>query len=130
MKLKLSTKIKGGLLFVFLLSIVIGAYGFYAINRITNYIAQMEELTVANNQAVDMVQAHHVWLYRITESFMFDLPFPGGLDPTTCIWGRWRYSDEIYAIDDPALMELILAVDHPHARLHLDGAEALRLREA
>jgi methyl-accepting chemotaxis protein len=77
-----------------------------------------------------MVQAHHVWLYRITESFLFDIPFPGGLDPRVCIWGRWRYSDAIYEIDDPVLRQLIYAVDHPHARLHLDGAEALRLREA
>jgi len=129
MKMKLRTKITGGLFAVFLLSVIVGAYGFYSINRITNYITQMEELTVANNQAVDMVQAHHVWLYRITESFLFDTPFPGGLDPTTCIWGRWRYSDIIYEIDDPVLMDLIFAVDHPHARLHLDGAEALRLRE-
>jgi len=132
MKMKMRTKIIGGLLCVFLLSVVVGAYGFYSIDRITNYIAQMEVLTVANNHAVDMVQAHHVWLYRITESFLFDIPFPGGLDPTTCIWGRWRYSTEgyIYAIDDAELMRLIRAVDHPHARLHLDGAEALRLREA
>ncbi|MCL2203585.1 MAG: methyl-accepting chemotaxis protein [Defluviitaleaceae bacterium] len=132
MKLKIRTKIIGGLLLVFLLSVVVGVYGFYSINRMNNYIAQMEELTGANNQAVDMVQAHHVWLYRITESFLFNTPFPGGLDPTTCIWGRWRYSPDgyIYAIDDPELMRLIRAVDHPHARLHLDGAEALRLREA
>jgi len=129
MKMKIRTKITGGLLAVFLLSVIVGGYGLYSINRITNYIAIMEELTEANNHAVNMVQAHHVWLYRITEAFLFDTPFPGGLDPTTCIWGRWRYSDEIFAIDDPLLMQLIYAVDHPHARLHLDGAEALRLRE-
>jgi len=119
-------------LFVFLLSVIIGGYALFSSNRISNYIAQMEELTVANNHAVAMVQAHHVWLYRITESFLFGIPFPGGLDPTTCIWGRWRYSPDgyIYQFDDAELMRLIRAVDHPHARLHLDGAEALRLREA
>jgi len=130
MKLKMRTKITGGLFAVFLLSIAIGLYGFTAISRITDYISRMEELTVANNHATNMVQAHHVWLYRITESFLFNTPFPGGLDPTTCIWGNWRYSDAIFEIDDPILMQLIHEVDHPHARLHLDGAEALRLREA
>ncbi|MCL2217161.1 MAG: methyl-accepting chemotaxis protein [Defluviitaleaceae bacterium] len=130
MKLKLRTKIRGGLLFVFLLSVVIGLYVFIAMAQLTSHITRLDELTDANSHAVNMVQAHHVWLYRITESFLFDQPFPGGLDPTTCIWGSWRYSDRIYEIYDPILMNLILAVDHPHARLHLDGAEALRLREA
>jgi len=128
--MKMSTKIRGGLLVVFLISVVIGAYGFFAINRITNYIAEMEALTVANNQSVAMVQAHHVWLYRITEAFLFDMEFTMGLNPRTCIWGNWRYSPNqyIYAFDDAELIRLIYAVDHPHARLHLDGAEALRLR--
>lgn len=58
-----------------------------------------------------MVQAHHVWLYRITESFMFGTEFTDRLDPTTCIWGRWRYSDAIHDIDDPVIMELIRGVD-------------------
>ena len=128
MKLKMRTKIRGGLLLVFLISVVVGIYAGTAVARITNYIAQMEALTHASNQATDMVMAHHIWISRITESFMFGTDFPGGLDPTICIWGQWRYSDEIYALDDPIIRELIFSIDHPHARLHLDGAEALRLR--
>ncbi|MCL1882985.1 MAG: methyl-accepting chemotaxis protein [Defluviitaleaceae bacterium] len=127
-KLKMRTKIRGGLLLVFLVSMIVGVYGAIAVGRITDYIAQMEELTHANNQATNMVMAHHIWVSRITEAFMFGTDFPGGLDPTTCIWGQWRYSDQIYAIDDPIIMEIIYAIDYPHARLHLDGAEALRLR--
>jgi methyl-accepting chemotaxis protein len=129
MKLKFRKKIRGGLLLVFFISIVIGAYGFFAINRITDYIAQMEELTHANIQANNMVMAHHIWVSRITESFMFGTDFVGGLNPTTCIWGQWRYGESILFYDDPIINSLIHSIDHPHARLHLDGAEALRLRE-
>ena len=129
MRLKMRTKIRGGLLLVFLISMLVGVYAAFAVARITDYIAQMERLTNASNQASAMVIAHHTWISRITESFMFDTDFPGGLDPTTCIWGQWRYSDEVYVIDDPIAMELIRSIDYPHARLHLDGAEALRLRE-
>ena len=128
MKLKIRTKIRGGLLLVFIISMSIGVYAVIAVARITDYIAQMEKLTHASNQASDMVMAHHIWISRITESFMFGTDFPGGLDPTLCIWGQWRYSDQIYTIDDPIITELIQSIDHPHARLHLDGAEALRLR--
>ncbi|MCL1877952.1 MAG: CZB domain-containing protein, partial [Defluviitaleaceae bacterium] len=127
--MKLRTKIRGGLLLVFIISMSIGVYGALAVARITNYIAQMEELTHASNQASEMVMAHHIWISRITESFMFDSDFVGGLDPTTCIWGQWRYGGQMHATDDPIIMELIHSIDHPHARLHLDGAEALRLRE-
>ena len=122
------TKIRGGLLLVFIVSMSLGVYATFAVARITDYIAQMEQLTHASNQASDMVMAHHIWISRITESFMFDTDFPGGLDPTLCIWGEWRYGDNIFALDDPTIRELIYSIDHPHARLHLDGAEALRLR--
>jgi len=127
-KLRMRTKIIGGLLLVFLISVVVGFYAAVAVARITGYIAEMEELTHANNHANNMVMAHHIWISRITESFMFNTDFPGGLDPTTCIWGQWRYSDQIYVIDDPVIMDIILSIDHPHAQLHLQGAEALRLR--
>jgi len=127
-KMKMRTKIRGGLLLVFLISMLVGVYGAIAVGRITNYIARMETLTHATNQANNMVIAHHIWVSRITEAFMFGTDFPGGLDPTTCIWGAWRYTDQIYDIDDPLIMEIIRSIDHPHARLHLDGAEALRLR--
>ncbi|MCL2399682.1 MAG: methyl-accepting chemotaxis protein [Defluviitaleaceae bacterium] len=130
MKLKLSTKIRAGLLLVFLISVIIGVFGVLAINRITTGIAQMEELTHTNSQVNNMVTAHYIWISRITEAFMFDGDFDGGFDPTLCVWGNWRYGGEIYAYDDPIIRELIYSIDHPHARLHLDGAEALRLREA
>lgn len=129
MKLKMRTKIRGGLLLVFLISVIVGVYAGSAIARITEYITQMEELILASNQANEMVMAHHIWISRITESFMFDTDFPGGLDPARCVWGVWRYSEQMNVIDDPIIMELIHSIDHPHARMHLDGAEALRLRE-
>jgi len=127
-KLKMRTKIRGGLILVFLVSLIVAFYAAIAVARITNYIEQMEILTRATNQANDMVMAHHIWISRITESFIFDTDFPGGLNPATCVWGQWRYSDQIYIIDDPTIMELIRSIDHPHAELHIQGAEALRLR--
>ena len=110
MNLKMRTKIRGGLLLVFLISMIVGIYAGFAVARITDYIGRMEVLTHATNQANDMVMAHHIWISRITESFMFDTEFPGGLDPTICIWGQWRYSDQIYVIDDPIITELIHAM--------------------
>ena len=130
MRLKLRTKIRGGLLLVFVISMSIGIYAATAVARITNYIARMEDLTHATTQASDMVMAHHIWISRITEAFMFGTDFGGGLDPTLCIWGVWRYGGEIYAMDDPVIRDLIYYIDYPHARMHVEGGEALRLRAA
>jgi len=127
-KLKMRTKIVLGLLSVFIVSLGVVFYAAVSVARITGYIGEMERLTLAANQANDMVMAHHIWISNITESFMFGTEFPGGLDPTICIWGEWRYSDRAFEIDDPIILELILSIDHPHAQLHLQGGEALRLR--
>jgi len=128
MKLTIGKKIRGGLLIAFLMTLIIGGLAFYSVYRITNYIDKLERVNNANNQAIEMLQAHHIWLYNITKAFLFETEFEGNLDPTSCIWGEWRYSDKIYDIDDNLLRQLILQVDRPHARLHLDGARALEFR--
>ena len=60
MKLKILTKIRGGLLLVFLISMTIGVYAIFAVARINDYIAQMKTLTHASTHASDIVMAHHV----------------------------------------------------------------------
>jgi len=130
MRLKMRTKIVLGLVLIFMMPIVLGIYGFSAITSITNYQQRQDRLVDASNQADDMLAAHHMWLYRITAAFLFDTDVTLGFDPTVCIWGRWRYSGEVYDAGDPQIWQLIYAVDYPHRRLHLDGQEALRLRDA
>jgi len=127
-KLKVRTRVQLGLFCVFVTAMIVVIYAIFSLLRVTSYISRIETLTNVNNQVNYMVQAHYRWISRITESFMFDTSFEAG-HPATCIWGNWRYSDQIYDIDDSEIMRLIHAVDHPHARLHLEGAEALRLRD-
>ena len=52
-KMKMRTKITVGLLAVFLISLVVAFYSASAVARITGYIAEMEELTHANNRQAD-----------------------------------------------------------------------------
>ncbi|MCL2226334.1 MAG: methyl-accepting chemotaxis protein [Oscillospiraceae bacterium] len=129
MRMKLKTKIIGGLLCVFVLATILGAFGFVTIMQFDNMQQDVLLLTELNDTAIGLVMAHHVWVYRLAYAFLYDLPFPGGLDPHTCIYGNWLASDMPGMIDDAQLKALIDAVFVPHYDLHVQGGVALRYRE-
>jgi len=126
--MKLRTRIVGGLLCIFMLTVVIGAGSFHIINRITNIKIDAFQLTELSDTANALVEAHHVWRYNLAWAFLYDRPFVGGLDPHTCIYGRWLEGPMPHMIDDPRVFALIDAVFQPHYDLHVQGGVALRLR--
>ncbi|MCL2220734.1 MAG: methyl-accepting chemotaxis protein [Oscillospiraceae bacterium] len=129
MSMKIRTKIIGGLLCVFLLAVVLGAFSLYTIAQIDNMQQDVLLLTELNDTAINLVTAHHVWVYRLAYAFLFDGEFPGGLNPHTCIYGNWLAGDKPHMIDDAELMRLIDEVFDPHYDLHVQGGVALGLRE-
>jgi len=129
MQMKIRTKIIGGFLCVFLLAVVLGVFGFVTISQIDNMQQDVLLLTELNDTAISLVTAHHVWVYRLAYAFLYGTEFPGGLNPHTCIYGNWLAGDMPHMIDDAILMQLIDDVFQPHYDLHIQGAEALRLRE-
>ncbi|MCL2248451.1 MAG: methyl-accepting chemotaxis protein [Oscillospiraceae bacterium] len=129
MNLKIRTKIIGGLLCVFLLAVALGAFGLYTISQIDNMQQDVLLLTELNDTAINLVTAHHVWVYRLAYAFLFDTEFPGGLDPHTCIYGNWLAGEMPHMIDDAQLMQLIDDVFWPHYDLHVQGGIALTMRE-
>ena len=128
MRIKLRTKIIGGLLCVFLLAVILGVFSFFTINRMNELYHNMHLLTELNDTSDDLTAAHHIWRYNLAWAFLFDREFTGGLDPHTCIYGRWLEGPDPHAIDDPQILALIDAIFQPHYDLHVQGAEALRLR--
>ena len=129
MKLKLRTRIVGGLSCVFVLTLIIGAGSFHTITRVTNIKIDAFQLTELSDTVNDLVEAHHVWRYNLAWAFLYDRPFVGGLDPHTCIYGRWLEGPMPHMIDDPQIFALIDAIYQPHYDLHVQGGVALRLRE-
>ena len=127
--MKIKTKIIGGLLCVFLLAVVLGAFGLYTITQFDSMQQEALLLTELNDTAINLVTAHHVWVYRLAYAFLFNEPFPGGLDPHTCIYGNWLAGDKPHMIDDAQLMRLIDDVFIPHYDLHVQGGVALAYRE-
>ena len=129
MNMKLRTKIFGGFLSIFLLAVILGGFGLYTVTQVNNMQQEMQLLTELNDAVDDLVIAHHVWRYNLAYAFLFDGTFTGGLNPHTCSYGQWLDSDLPHAIDDAELRRLIADVFQPHYDLHVQGAEALRLRE-
>ncbi|MCL2355667.1 MAG: methyl-accepting chemotaxis protein [Defluviitaleaceae bacterium] len=129
MRIKLRTKIIGGLLCIFLLSVVIATFSIFSIVRINRLQGEMKTLTDLNDTVNAFVEAHHVWRYAITRAVLFDEPFTLGLDPDGCGYGRWAQGVESRLIDDPQIPRLIQAIDAPHRTLHVEGGRAIALRD-
>jgi len=129
MKLKLRTRIVGGLSCVFMLTVILGAGSFHTITRVTNIKIDAFQLTEISDTVKDLVEEHHLWRYNLAWAFLYDRPFVGGLDPRMCIYGRWLEGPMPHMIDDPQVFALIDAINQPHQNLHVQGGVALRLRE-
>ena len=127
--MKLRNKITGGLLCVFLLAIFLGGYSLFAVNRLNNMKYDLSFLMNLSYDAQNIVIAHHVWRYNILYSFKYDEDFTGGLDPGTCIFGLWYHASHPRLVDDERVEVILALIYPPHSAMHLQGAEALRLRE-
>ena len=129
MRLKLRSKIVGGLLCVFAIAIALGAYSFFSVFRINQKAAELQRITYLNDTMVAVVDGHQLWRYNLAHAILFDLEFHGQLNPDLCIWGVWINSDMPTEIDDAELQRLIGITHHNHWYMHVLGAEALQLRE-
>ncbi|MCL2191060.1 MAG: diguanylate cyclase [Treponema sp.] len=110
-------------------TVIIGAGSFHTITRVANIKVDAFQLTELSDTANSLVEAHHVWRYNLAWAFLYDRPFGGGLNPHTCIYGRWLEGPMPQMIDDPQVFALIDAIFQPHYDLHVQGGIALGLRE-
>ena len=129
MRMKLRTKVIGGFLCVFLLAVILGVFSLHTIRQIDSKQQEVHKLTELADVSNNLVAAHHIWLRNLLFSFLYDTPFPGGLNPHTCIYGNWLAGDMPHMVDDEELRRLIDAVYQPHYDLHVQGGVALQLRE-
>ena len=126
--MKLRNKITGGLLCVFLLAIFLGGYSLFAVQRLNNMKDELSFLMELSYDAQSHVVAHHYWRYNILYAFKYDEDFVGGLDPDRCVFGLWYHASHPRLLSDARVEELLELIYQPHSAMHLEGAEALRLR--
>ncbi|MCL2617306.1 MAG: methyl-accepting chemotaxis protein [Defluviitaleaceae bacterium] len=127
--MKLRYKVTGGLLCVFLLAVLLGAYSLFAIMRQDRMKGELNMLTELSKEARGHVVAHHSWRYNILYAFTYDREFTGGLDPDTCVFGNWYHGSYARRVNDARVLEILEAIDQPHRDLYVQGGIALQLRE-
>jgi len=126
--MKLKNKITGGMLCIFMLAIFLGGYSLFAALRLNSMKAELDKITEVGYEVRGHVVAHHAWRYNIFFAFTYDTEFGGGLDPDTCVYGRWYHGSYARQIQDARVSELLRAIDQPHRDLHVQGGIALQLR--
>ena len=128
MKLKLRTRIVGGLLLIFMLAVALGLFSIYTITTVNDIQQDIYLMTELSDTANALVEAHHVWRYNLAWAFLYDRPFGGGLNPHTCIYGNWLAGPMPHMVNDAQVFALIDAIYQPHYDLHVQGGVALALR--
>ena len=122
------------LLFAFLAIVILllfaGALSHNALNTIR---ANADSANTYADDALNQLQReveHLVWANDLGDSFLFNEPFTGELDPEQCGFGRW-YQDfrgsRAYDEADAGFRQTFDAMDAPHRNLHETAREAIEV---
>jgi len=126
--MKLKTKIRAGMLCVFLLAVIMAGYSLFSVLQLSAFREERDMIADLHNDVQGHVIAHQQWLYNFLFAFTYDEEFTGSLDPDTCIFGRWYHGSYARQIEDDRILELLQVIDQPHRDLHIQGGIALQLR--
>ncbi|MDR0272599.1 MAG: methyl-accepting chemotaxis protein [Clostridiales bacterium] len=129
MRLKLRTKIVGGLLCIFSLALVLGLFSMLRITQIRNLSGDLDVLTVANDSIVSVVEAHQQWRFLVVSAVTYNEPFRGSIDPDVCAYGTWRGGENASAVNDNELARLMSEVDQAHRFMHVEAGRVFSLRD-
>jgi|GEM_PF-3654443 len=130
MKIKIRSKIVGGLACIFLLAAALGLYSIVTVYQINSMQQEIDLLTELSDEVVGLVRAHDIWRYNFVYALLFDAPFGGGINPHVCIYGNWLSAGRDGLVDDATVRQLVAAIWQPHYDLHVQGGRAMQLREA
>ena len=107
MKLKLKTRIIGGLFCIFWLAMSLGIYNLIAINRVQNMSWELDVLVSLDSTITEVLEDIHIWRYELVSAIIFEEAFTNSLDVAYSAFGAWHDSPNATWIDDPAVLRLI-----------------------
>ncbi len=79
------------------------------------------------NRAQQAETAHYKWSANLSNALYAGTDFTGSIDPTTCVLGKWLYSEA--DIDDPTVQDLRSRLEPLHKELHQSATYVLDLYE-
>ena len=130
MKLKLKTKIVGGLFSIFLLAIVIGAVSYYTSVRVRSMSADLDMLVALDATINKVLEDVHIWRYDLVAAIVFQEEFDNSMFPEYSAYGIWRDSPDATRIQDEEIEWLIYLLDDFNERMHAETRDLMHLMDA
>jgi len=118
MKLKLRTRIVGGLFAIFLLAIILGGVSLVAINRVQDMSWDLDVLVALDNSVNAVLEDVHIWRYELVNAIVFQTEFTNSLDVAHSAFGYWRAGPNPTWIYDTEIARLAGLVDGANGRMH------------
>ena len=118
MRLKLRTRIVGGLLCIFLLAIALGSFSFVSIRRTQDMSWELDVLVALDNSIKEVLEDLHIWRYELVSAIVFQTEFTNSLDVTHSAYGVWRASPNSTWIQDDVISRLIRQLDAANENMH------------
>ena len=127
MKLKLKTRIMGGLFCIFLLAITIGGISNYAIQRVQYMSWELDVLVALDASVNEVLEDIHIWRYELMQAIVFQEEFTNSLEVEYSAYGVWRDSPNSTWIQDAQIEELIRRLDVSNENMHRATRELIHL---
>ena len=130
MKLKLKTRIIGGLLCIFLLAIALGGYSWFTIQRVQDMSWELDVLVALDASVNEVLEDIHIWRYDLVSAIVFQEEFTNSLDVQYSAYGVWRNSPNSTWIQDDQIDYLISRLDVSNEEMHAATRELVYLMNA
>jgi len=130
MKLKLKTRIIGGLFCIFLLAVALGGFSFFTIQRVQDMSWELDVLVALDASVNEVLEDIHIWRYDLVSAIVFQEEFTNSLDVAYSAYGVWRQSPNSTWIQDEEIERLIRLLDISNENMHAETRELMHLIDA
>lgn len=115
--MKIRTRITRGFVIVVIIGLILGIAGLLAMQFMTKFSKEQEEIRLSYADAAAVLAAHYEWRQSLTVSAATGTHFEGSTDHTACMLGQWLLSDSS-RIDDEEIIRLFEEIQAPHQYIH------------
>ncbi|MCL1996379.1 MAG: methyl-accepting chemotaxis protein [Defluviitaleaceae bacterium] len=131
MKIKLKTRVIGGLLCVFMIAVVLGILTTVVINQIQAQSRELDILMALDQSINEVTEDVLVWRYELVSAIIFEEMFTNSLYAGNSAYGFWRNSpNSTWIQDDPVINNLISELDELNEQMHTAALRLIRNQQS
>jgi methyl-accepting chemotaxis protein len=130
MKLKIKTKISGGLFCIFLLLVIMASYSFFVIRYTEILSDELDVLTDFNDTVNTIIDEHNAWRYRTAAAFLYGEETMDTPDYAYRTYETWQHNGVNDIVDSPRIRELFATIDESYGQMYTEAETTMHLMEA